>query len=68
MGVGVPTPAGMVVIPSDQNGMVRVLLPDGQPTAFAMVPLYLVDDGSANFPADLTLHCGVQTVMTFRGA
>src|SRR4051812_47053134 len=46
MGVGVPTPDGMVVIPSDHNGMVRVRLPDGQPTAFAMVPMYLIDHGS----------------------
>jgi hypothetical protein len=74
MGVGVPTPDGMVVIPSDQNGVVRVLLPDGQPTAFAMVPMYLIDPrypfhhGSDYFPADLTLHCGIQPVMTFTGA
>jgi len=68
MGVGVPTPAGMVVIPSDNNGVVRVLLPDGQPIAFSFVALYLIDHGSAYFPADLTLHCGIQPVMTYRGA
>jgi hypothetical protein len=61
----------MVVVPSDQRGVVRVLLPDGQPTPFSMVPIYMVTDmgrHGEDYPPSLTLSCGFQTVQTYRGA
>ena len=70
-GVGILTSAGMVVIPSNENGVVSVLLPDGQPTSFSMVPMYMVMNmgrHSVDYPLNEMLSCGFQTVLTYRGA
>jgi len=49
---------------------VRLILPDGQPVPFAIIPMYMfsVNPALVSFEPTGTLRCGWQTAWTYGGA
>lgn len=70
MGLGLLTPESPVVMPSNAEGAVRVLIRDGSAVPFSMVPMYILssDPSLVSFEPIGTLSCGTQQIQTYGGA